>query len=101
MNLSLDHLRSLPDGSLTQREVEILCNEIDRLVERSLSPEVLAEGRRLHADTMKLVGMDSDTIAALTPEEAKELSRKWAASLGPWNRWLNEHIGTILGETKT
>ena len=31
MNLPLDHLRSLPDGSLTQQEVTFLCDEIDRL----------------------------------------------------------------------
>lgn len=27
----LDYLRSLPDGSLTQQEVAVLCNEIERL----------------------------------------------------------------------
>lgn len=40
----LDYLRSLPDGSLSAREVMVLCNEIERLQrDRNLLVQALRE----------------------------------------------------------
>lgn len=74
---TLDHLRTLPDGSLTKPEVNLLIDYIERLERKLLSGQ-------LATDVMSEIETPSN--APLGPSTARKCPTSTASPRGRWAR---------------